>query len=114
MRPKEINSSAVKSRLFQTAPLPASRKSARFGLLGRLPGLIVAFVAILAGYWALMTFVPMSGIGVGSYAENANLANRIDAQYLPGRKWNGAGSFVNSSIRRPARGAFSPMPWGCC
>src|SRR6266576_763648 len=56
----------------------------------RLPGLIVAFVAILAGYWALMTFVPVSGIGVGSYAKDANLANWIDAQYLPGRIWNGA------------------------
>src|SRR6266567_3784699 len=56
----------------------------------RLPGLIVAFVAILAGYWALMTFVSVSGIGVGSYAKDANLANWIDAQYLPGRKWNGA------------------------
>jgi predicted acyltransferase len=56
----------------------------------RLPGLIVAFVAILAGYWALMTFVPVSEIGVGSYAKDANLANWIDAQYLPGRKWNGA------------------------
>ena len=56
----------------------------------RLPGLIVAIVAILAGYWALMTFVPVSGIGVGSYVKDANLANWIDAQYLPGRKWNGA------------------------
>ena len=56
----------------------------------RLPGLIVAFVAILAGYWALMTFVPVPGIGVGSYAKDANLANWLDAQYLPGRKWNGA------------------------
>ena len=56
----------------------------------RLPGLIVAFVAILAGYWALMTFVPVPGIGVGSYAKDANLANWFDEQYLPGRKWNGA------------------------
>jgi predicted acyltransferase len=56
----------------------------------RLPGLIAAFVAILAGYWALMTFVPVPGIGVGSYAKDANLANWLDAQYLPGRKWNGA------------------------
>ena len=56
----------------------------------RLLGLIVVFVAILAGYWALMTFVPVSGIGMGSYAKDANLANWIDAQYLPGRKWNGA------------------------
>ena len=56
----------------------------------RLPALIVAFVAILVGYWALMTFVPVSGIGMGSYAKDANLANWVDAQYLPGRKWNGA------------------------
>jgi predicted acyltransferase len=56
----------------------------------RLPRLIVAIVAILAGYWALMTFVPVSGIGVGSYVKDANLANWIDTQYLPGRKWNGA------------------------
>jgi predicted acyltransferase len=56
----------------------------------RLPGLIVAFVAILVGYWALMTFVPVPGIGVGSYSKDANLANWIDVQYLPGRKWNGA------------------------
>jgi predicted acyltransferase len=55
----------------------------------RLPGLIVTFVAILLGYWALMKFVPVPGIGVGSYAKDANLANWIDAQYLPGRKWNG-------------------------
>jgi predicted acyltransferase len=41
--------------------------------------LIVAFVAILAGYWALMTFVPVPGIGVRSYAKDANLANWIDA-----------------------------------
>jgi predicted acyltransferase len=56
----------------------------------RLPGLIVALVAVLAGYWALLTFVPVPGIGVGSYAKDANLANWFDAQYLPGRKWNGA------------------------
>src|SRR2546430_16103564 len=56
----------------------------------RLPGLIVSFVAISAGYWSRWTFVSVSGIGVGSYAKDANLANWIDAQYLPGRKWNGA------------------------
>jgi predicted acyltransferase len=55
----------------------------------RLSGLMVAAVAILLGYWALMTFVPVPEIGVGSYAKDANLAKWIDAQYLPGRKWNG-------------------------
>jgi predicted acyltransferase len=29
------------------------------------------------------------GIGVGSYARGANLANWIDLHYLPGRKWDG-------------------------
>jgi predicted acyltransferase len=55
----------------------------------RLRGLIVAFVSLLVGYWALMTFVPVPGIGAGSYAQGANLSNWIDSQYLPGSKWNG-------------------------
>ena len=54
-----------------------------------LRGLIVAFVTLLVGYWALMTFVPAPGIGSGSFAMGANLANWIDAQYLPGRKFYG-------------------------
>ena len=48
-------------------------------------GLIVALVALLGGYWALMTFVPVPGIGAGSFEPDANLANWIDANYLPGR-----------------------------
>ena len=51
-------------------------------------GLIVALVAMLGGYWALMTFVPVPGIGAGSFAPDANLANWIDANYLPGRLWD--------------------------
>src|SRR5215216_214880 len=54
-----------------------------------LRGLVVAFVTLLVGYWALMTFVPVPGVGAGSFAMGANLANWIDAQYLPGRKWYG-------------------------
>jgi predicted acyltransferase len=33
--------------------------------------------------------VPVPGVGAGSYAEGANLANWVDAQFLPGRKWDG-------------------------
>lgn len=54
-----------------------------------LRGLIVAFAALLLGYWAAMSFVPVPGIGAGSFAKGANLANWIDAHYLPGRKWEG-------------------------
>jgi predicted acyltransferase len=49
-------------------------------------GLIVAFASLLLGYWALMTFVPVPGVGAGSFARDANLANWVDAQYLPGLK----------------------------
>jgi predicted acyltransferase len=51
-------------------------------------GLAASTVALLVGYWALMTFVPVPGVGAGSYAADANLANWIDANYLPGRLWD--------------------------
>jgi predicted acyltransferase len=50
-----------------------------------LRGMIAGCVALLVGYWALLTFVPVPGVGVGSYAPDANLADWIDLQYLPGR-----------------------------
>jgi predicted acyltransferase len=52
-------------------------------------GLIAAFFALLVGYWALMTFLPVPGIGAGSYAPGANLADWIDRNFLPGRLWTG-------------------------
>ncbi|HEY6024973.1 MAG TPA: hypothetical protein VIV34_12450 [Pseudolabrys sp.] len=55
--------------------------------LGRR-GLIVALAVLLGGYWALMTFVPVPGIGAGSFGPDANLANWLDANYLPGRLWD--------------------------
>jgi predicted acyltransferase len=54
-----------------------------------LRGVIVAFASLLVGYWALMTFVPVPGVGAGSLAEGENLANWVDMQYLPGMKWDG-------------------------
>jgi predicted acyltransferase len=53
-----------------------------------LRGMLAVFVALLGGYWALMTFVPVPGIGAGSFAPDANLANWFDTQYLPGRMWD--------------------------
>ncbi len=55
----------------------------------RVRGLAVALVVSLVGYWALMTFVPVPGIGSGTLAEDANLARWIDVHYLPGMKWYG-------------------------
>jgi predicted acyltransferase len=63
--------------------------------------LIGATVIILAGYWALMTFVPVPGIGAGSFAPDANLANWIDRNYLPGRLWD---------VTRDPEGLLSTLP----
>jgi predicted acyltransferase len=52
-------------------------------------GRVILALGLLAGYWALMTFVPVPGIGAGHFAEGQNLANWIDANYLTGRKWDG-------------------------
>jgi predicted acyltransferase len=51
-------------------------------------GLTAALVALLGGYWALMTFIPVPGVGAGSFDPDANLANWIDANFLPGRLWD--------------------------
>jgi predicted acyltransferase len=52
-------------------------------------GLVAVCVALLAGYWALLTFVPVPGVGAGGFAEGRNLTNWIDQHYLPLRKWDG-------------------------
>jgi predicted acyltransferase len=46
-------------------------------------------VALLLVYWALLTFVPVPGFGAGDYARGHNLANWIDAHFLPGKVWYG-------------------------
>ena len=46
-------------------------------------------VGILIGYWALLSFVPVPEHGVGNFAEGMNLANYVDKQFLPLRKWDG-------------------------
>lgn len=51
-------------------------------------GMAAALASLLIGYWALMTFVPVPGVGAGSFAPDANLANWIDRNYLPGRLWD--------------------------
>ena len=52
-------------------------------------GLLVALIALLAGYWLLLAFVPVPEVGAGHFAERENLANYLDRQFLPGRQHNG-------------------------
>jgi len=55
----------------------------------RARGCAVAWVALMVGYWALLRYVPVPGVGAGNFEEGKNLANWIDSQWLPGRKWDG-------------------------
>lgn len=45
--------------------------------------------ALLLGYWVLLTFVPVPGGVAGDYARGQNLANWVDAHWLPGKVWYG-------------------------
>ncbi|MFM8877675.1 MAG: acyltransferase family protein [Verrucomicrobiota bacterium] len=50
----------------------------------------VTVVGILLGYWGLMTLVPVPGVGPANLQPDTNLAHWVDAQFLGGKKWNGA------------------------
>ena len=52
-------------------------------------GQIIWCVSLLVGYWLMMTFVPVPGVGAGHFEPGQNLANWVDQQYLPLRKWSG-------------------------
>ena len=54
-----------------------------------LRGLIIAFLSLLIGYWAWLSFIPVPGLGKVSFAEGQNWANWVDMHFLPLRKWNG-------------------------
>lgn len=52
-------------------------------------GLVLWTVGLLLGYWALLAFVPVPGVGAGIYDEGKNLTNYLDSIWLPGRKYDG-------------------------
>ncbi|MDB5294001.1 MAG: hypothetical protein JWL69_5242 [Phycisphaerales bacterium] len=51
--------------------------------------LVTITIALLVGYWLLMAYVKVPGVGRGSFAEGANLANYLDQRFLGGYKWDG-------------------------
>jgi predicted acyltransferase len=52
-------------------------------------GLTLAAVVLLVGYFLLLRFVPVPGVGAGNFAEGMNLTNYLDSLWLPGRKYDG-------------------------
>ena len=97
--------------------------------------LIVLTVSLLAGYWAMLTFIPVPGFGAGDFAEGHNFANWVDKMYLPFRKWDGdhdpegllstipaiassllgvfAGLLIKNPLVEPARKVRLLVMWGC-
>ena len=53
-------------------------------LVTRVKGQVAAIVGLLAGYWALLTFVPVPGFGAGDLARGHDLASYLDRLLLPG------------------------------
>ncbi|MCS6897440.1 MAG: heparan-alpha-glucosaminide N-acetyltransferase domain-containing protein, partial [Nitrospira sp.] len=51
-------------------------------------GQIAATAALLAGYWALMTFVSVPGYGPGVLEKEGNFAQFFDQKFLAGHMWS--------------------------
>jgi predicted acyltransferase len=51
----------------------------------RVRGQLFALVAILAGYWALLAFVPPPDSTRGDFSKQHNLSGWVDRHYLPGK-----------------------------
>jgi predicted acyltransferase len=71
--------------------------------------LIVICISLLIGYWALLTFVPVPGIGVPSYEQGKNLAYYFDQHYLPGRKFEGSLLSTMAAVANCLLGAFAGL-----
>ena len=52
-------------------------------------GLVMAFLVLLAGYWALLSFVAVPGQETVSFEAGRNITNWFDSKYLPFAKWSG-------------------------
>jgi predicted acyltransferase len=71
--------------------------------------LAVLAPALLILYWALLTFVPVPGIGPASYEHAHNLAWWIDQHYLPGQKFEGTILSTLAAIANCLLGVFAGL-----
>ena len=57
-------------------------------LLLKVRGIAIAIVTLLAGYWLLMTLVPVPGCATGNLSVDCNLARYVDGLFLTGHMWS--------------------------
>ncbi len=72
--------------------------------------LAVICVVLLLGYWALMTFVPVPGLGAPSLAgPGQNLAHYLDQRYLPGQRFEGTLLSTLAAVANCLLGVFAGL-----
>lgn len=72
--------------------------------------MVVICAALLTGYWALMMFVPVPGIGAPDLsAAGKNLAHYIDDLYLPGQKFEGTILSTMAAVANCQLGIFAGL-----
>jgi predicted acyltransferase len=69
----------------------------------------VICAALLIGYWVLLTFVPVPGIGPPSYEQGKNLAYYLDQNYLPGLKFEGTLLSTLAAVANCLLGIFAGL-----
>ncbi|PWU17227.1 MAG: DUF5009 domain-containing protein [Verrucomicrobia bacterium] len=74
----------------------------------RLPTMFLICSGLLLGYWALMTFVPVPGIGTPTLdVPGKNLAHYLDQLYLPGKKFEGTLLSTMAAVANCLLGVFA-------
>ena len=67
-------------------------------------------IGLQLGYWVLMTFVPVPGIGAPDLSEpGKNLAHYIDDLYLPGKKFEGTILSTMAAVSNCLLGVFAGL-----
>jgi predicted acyltransferase len=76
----------------------------------RTRAMVLICLALLVGYWALITFVPVPGIGAPSLAgPGKNLAHYFDELYLPGQKFEGTLLSTMPAVANCLLGVFAGL-----
>jgi len=76
----------------------------------RTRAMITLCVSLLVGYWILLTFVPVPGIGAPALAEpGKNLAHYIDDLYLPGKRFEGTILSTMAAVANCLLGVFAGL-----
>jgi predicted acyltransferase len=78
--------------------------------VSNLIAMAVLCCLLLVGYWALMTFVPVPGIGKPDLSVSGrNLAHYLDQLYLPGKKFEGTILSTMAAVANCLLGVFAGL-----